>query len=52
MDNTHFRKLIDREVRELKASSNGSRGLWAPVKLYQQSVGRLSRMNAMQQQSM
>ena len=37
---------------ELRALSDGSRDSRAPVELDQQSVGRLSRMDAMQQQSM
>ena len=39
-------------MKELRALSDGSRGSRAPVELDQQSVGRLSRMDAMQQQSM
>ena len=39
-------------MEELRALSDGSRGSRAPVELDQQSVGRLSRMDAMQQQSM
>ena len=39
-------------MEELRALSDGSRDSRAPVELDQQSVGRLSRMDAMQQQSM
>jgi DnaK suppressor protein len=48
----HFAALIAVEISELKRLSNGSKHSRAPVTLDQQSVGRLSRMDAMQQQSM
>jgi DnaK suppressor protein len=41
-----------REVEELRALSAQTRDDRVPVALDQQSVGRLSRMDAMQQQSM
>ena len=47
-----YRKKIREEMEELRALSDGSREGRAPVELDQQSVGRLSRMDAMQQQSM
>lgn len=47
-----YRKKIQEEMEELRALSDGSREGRAPVELDQQSVGRLSRMDAMQQQSM
>jgi len=47
-----YRKRIQEEMEELRALSDGSREGRAPVELDQQSVGRLSRMDAMQQQSM
>lgn len=47
-----YRSRIEREIAELRALSDGSRDGRAPVELDQQSVGRLSRMDAMQQQSM
>lgn len=47
-----YRKKIQEEMEELRALSDGSREGRAPVELDQQSVGRLSRMEAMQQQSM
>ena len=52
MDHTGFRESILQEIDELRALSNASRESRAPVELDQQSVGRLSRMDAMQQQSM
>ena len=52
MDVTFFQQLIDSEITELRALSSNSRVSRAPVQLDQQSVGRLSRMDAMQQQSM
>ena len=52
MDVTFFQQLIDSEITELRALSSNSRESRAPVQLDQQSVGRLSRMDAMQQQSM
>lgn len=47
-----FARLIAAEMDELKALSAVSKGGRAPVMLDQQSVGRLSRMDAIQQQSM
>lgn len=47
-----YRDRIQREIDELRALSDGSKDGRAPVELDQQSVGRLSRMDAMQQQSM
>ena len=52
MDVTFFQQLIDSEITELRSLSSNSRESRAPVQLDQQSVGRLSRMDAMQQQSM
>ena len=52
MDVTVFQQLIDSEITEHRALSSNSRESRAPVQLDQQSVGRLSRMDAMQQQSM
>ena len=52
MEHTGFRESIIQEIDELRALSNASRESRAPVELDQQSVGRLSRMDAMQQQSM
>ena len=52
MDRSAHRQRILEEMDELRALSDGSRDSRAPVELDQQSVGRLSRMDAMQQQSM
>lgn len=46
------RKRLDDRRRELEADSALSLEARAPVELDQQSVGRLSRMDAMQQQAM
>lgn len=46
------RKRLDERKRELEAMSEMSEEARAPVTLDQQSVGRLSRMDAMQQQQM
>ena len=40
------------ELSELRAATDGTAGDRRPVALDQQSVGRLSRMDAMQQQAM
>ena len=47
-----YRSRIVAEIAELRALSDNSKQSRAPVMLDQQSVGRLSRMDAMQQQSM
>lgn len=47
-----FQKIIQDEIAELEEISQTSQASRAPVTLDQQSVGRLSRMDAMQQQSM
>ena len=52
MNSTFYRAKIRQEIDELRALSDGSKDARAPVELDQQSVGRLSRMDAMQQQSM
>ncbi|EDQ32075.1 DnaK suppressor protein [Hoeflea phototrophica DFL-43] len=46
------RKRLAEKKRELEAMSEMSEEARAPVTLDQQSVGRLSRMDAMQQQQM
>lgn len=46
------RERLDEKKRELEAMSEMSEEARAPVTLDQQSVGRLSRMDAMQQQQM
>lgn len=52
MRRSSYRGRIMQEIDELRALSDGSKDGRAPVELDQQSVGRLSRMDAMQQQSM
>ena len=52
MKEQKYRARIDAEIEELRALSSGSKDARAPVELDQQSVGRLSRMDAMQQQAM
>ena len=52
MDVAVFEKLILAEIAELEDLSQSSKSGRDPVTLDQQSVGRLSRMDAMQQQSM
>ena len=47
-----FADVIRAEMGQLRALSETAKESRAPVKLDQQSVGRLSRMDAMQQQSM
>lgn len=47
-----FKSILEEEAAELRALSAQSKDARAPVTLDQQSVGRLSRMDAMQQQSM
>ena len=52
MENVMYRLRIEAEISKLRALSDSSRQSRAPVTLDQQSGGRLSRMDAMQQQSM
>ena len=52
IDSKDFADVIRAEMCQLKALSETAKESRAPVKLDQQSVGRLSRMDAMQQQSM
>lgn len=47
-----FRERLDQEAAELRASDSATREDRTPVELDQTSVGRLSRMDAMQQQAM
>ena len=47
-----YRKMLTAELTELEATSEKSAESRRAVSLDQQSVGRLSRMDAMQQQSM
>ena len=52
MDAAYIRARIEGEQQELQMLSDAGREARAPVELDQQSVGRLSRMDAIQQQSM
>jgi DnaK suppressor protein len=52
MDLDHMTAIIEREIDALKQLSETTKPSRAPVMLDQQSVGRLSRMDALQQQSM
>lgn len=47
-----FRDLLNQEAAELRAAEAGTADDRAPVELDQTSVGRLSRMDALQQQAM
>ena len=47
-----FRERLDQEAAELRKSDSDTVEDRAPVELDQTSVGRLSRMDAMQQQAM
>jgi len=51
-DLDHLGTMIRSEMDQLKNLSETAKDSRAPVALDQQSVGRLSRMDAMQQQSM
>ena len=52
VDSKHFADVICAEMDQIKILSETAKESRAPVTLDQQSVGRLSRMDAMQQQSM
>ena len=47
-----YRQRLDAELAALRAASDGTSTDRRPVELDQSSVGRLSRMDAMQQQAM
>ena len=47
-----FRTLLLKEQEEIRREDNAAADDRSPVKLDQQAVGRLSRMDAMQQQAM
>jgi len=51
-DLDHLATMIRSEMDQLKYLSETAKDSRAPIALDQQSVGRLSRMDAMQQQSM
>jgi len=48
----HFRSLLETQRQELLASKDAARDSTKPVTLDQTTVGRLSRMDAMQGQAM
>lgn len=48
----HFKPLLELELEQLKSASSETADARKPVELDQQSVGRLSRMDAMQNQAM
>ena len=48
----HFRKCLEDRLAEITAGENDRRKEAAPLELDQGRVGRLSRMDAMQQQEM
>ena len=52
VDVEHFRKLLETQRDELLALSAGAKDARKAVELDQQSVGRLSRQDALQQQAM
>lgn len=47
-----FRRTLLHQMAEIRATESGTAGERAPVELDQQSVGRLSRMDALQVQAM
>lgn len=52
VDSKHFADVICAEMDQIKMLSEAAKESRAPVMLDQQSVGRLSRMDAIQKQSM
>ncbi len=48
MDLEHFRALLEAQVADLEAQLEAGEGAAQPVELDQSSVGRLSRMDALQ----
>ena len=52
LDVDHFRNLLEARRAELQSLSDAAKDLRKPVELDQQSVGRLSRQDALQQQAM
>src|SRR5690606_24678818 len=48
----HFKPLLELELEQLKSASSETADARKPVELDQQSVGRLSRIDAMQNQAM
>ncbi len=52
IDVDHFRALLEARRTELRALSDAAKDSRKPVELDQQSIGRLSRQDALQQQAM
>lgn len=52
MNTEHYRNVLEARRTELQFLSAGSEASRKPVELDQQSVGRLSRQDALQQQAM
>ena len=52
LDLHHFRKALEERLTELQAGCDAQQKEGAPVQLDQAVLGRLSRMDAMQQQAM
>jgi len=52
LDIDYFRELLEARLAELRGLIDGARDQVKPVELDQTSVGRLSRMDAMQVQAM
>jgi DnaK suppressor protein len=52
LDIAYFRSLLEKRISELDALEVSTKEARAPVTLDQQSVGRLSRMDALQGQAM
>lgn len=51
IDNEHFKHRLKERLAEITAGLEGSRDGESPVELDQARVGRISRMDAMQQQA-
>lgn len=52
IDQDELKQALNRKLEELRQSSDSTAGSRKPVELDQTSVGRLSRMDAMQMQAM
>lgn len=52
LDLTYFKKLIEERLAAIQSGQEAQQQEGAPVELDQTRVGRLSRMDAMQQQAM
>lgn len=52
LDGAHYQRLIEARIRDLREQSETTRQTRDTVELDQQSVGRLSRMDAIQRKAM